>query len=198
VTVPAGHTPLSQDFAPRRVMGRAARVGPATAAPEAMTALWRAHGSALLTYAFTLTLGDWYRAEDIVQETLVRAWRYPDVVGTGLGPVRPWLMTVARHIAIDMWRSRARAEAAEVIIDDKQANLPDPAERIERMLTALDVQALLVRLSPGHRQVIIELYYRDHSVSETAKILGLRPGTVKSRWHYSLQQLRRTIAASAA
>ena len=66
------------------------------------------------------------------------------------------------------------------------------------MLTALNVQALLIRLSPGHRQVIIEMYYRDRSVSETAKILGLRPGTVKSRWHYSLQQLRRTIAASAA
>jgi RNA polymerase sigma-70 factor (ECF subfamily) len=198
VTVAAGNTPLSQDLAPERVTGRAASTGSATAAPEAMTALCRAHGGALLKYALKLTLGDWYRAEDIVQETLVRAWRYPDIVGTGYGPVRSWLMTVARHIAIDMWRSRARTEAAEVIIDDGHADLPDPAERIELTLIALDMLALLARLSPGHRQVIIEIYYRDHSISETAEILGLPPGTVKSRRHYSLRQLQRAITTSAA
>jgi RNA polymerase sigma-70 factor, ECF subfamily len=198
VTVAAGNTPLSQDLAPKRVTGHAAGAGSATAAPEAMTALCRAHGSALLKYALKLTLGDWYRAEDIVQETLVRAWRYPDIVGTGHGPVRSWLMTVARHIAIDMWRSRAHAEAAEVIMNDRHADLPDPAERIEWTLIALDLQAQVARLSPGHRQVIIEMYYRDHSVSETAEILGVPPGTVKSRRHYGLRQLQRTIAASAA
>jgi RNA polymerase sigma-70 factor, ECF subfamily len=198
VTVAAGNTPLSQDLAPERVTGRAAGAGSATAAPEAMTALWRAHGSALLNYALKLTRGDWYRAEDIVQETLMRAWRYPDIVGTGHGQVRSWLMTLTRHIAIDMWRSRAHAEAAEVIISDKHADLPDPAERIERTLSALYIQALLADLSPGHRQVIIEMYYRDHSVSETAEILGVPPGTVKSRRHYGLRQLQRTIAASAA
>jgi RNA polymerase sigma-70 factor (ECF subfamily) len=155
-----------------------------------MTALWRAHGSALIQFALKLTLGDRYRAEDIVQETLLRAWYHPEIVGTGHLSVRPWLLTVTRHVAIDMWRSRARAEAAEAIVDNRQADIPDPAEPFEHALIALDLRAVLAQLSPGHRQVIIEMYYRDHSVAETAKILGIPPGTVKSRCCYGLRRLR--------
>lgn len=167
----------------------------ATAGSEAMTALWRAHGGALLQFALKLTLGDWYRAEDIVQETLVRAWRHPEIVGTGYGPVRPWLLTVTRHIAIEMWRSRSRAEKAEAIIAAIDARLPDPAEPIEQVVTALDVRAVLAQLSPVHRRVIVEMYYRDHSVAETAEILGIPPGTVKSRSSNGLRRLRRAIAS---
>src|SRR5437868_8786108 len=72
-------------------MAAAATPGPATAGSEAMAALWRAHGSALIQFALKLTLGDWYRAEDIVQETLLRAWYHPEIVGTGHIAVRPWL-----------------------------------------------------------------------------------------------------------
>jgi RNA polymerase sigma-70 factor (ECF subfamily) len=170
----------------------AATPAPATAGSEAMTALWRTHGSALLQFALKLTLGDWYRAEDIVQETMVRAWRHPEVVGAG--HIRPWLLTVTRHAAIDMWRSRARAEAAEAMIGDVHDRLPDPAEPIDQAVIALDMRAALAQLSPRHRQVIIEMYYRGHSVAETAEILGIPPGTVKSRCCYGLRRLRRAIA----
>jgi RNA polymerase sigma-70 factor (ECF subfamily) len=89
--------------------------------------------------------------------------------------------------------SEITTEAAEVIAGERYADLPDPREFVERSITALDVQAALARLSLGHRQVIIEIYYRDRSVSETAEILGIPPGTVKSRRHYSLGQLRRAM-----
>lgn len=193
---PAGSVP-----GPRSGLGltqsRAATPGAATAASEAMTALWRAHGSALLYFALKLTLGDWYRAEDIVQETLVRAWRHPEIVGAGNTVVRPWLLTVTRHIAIDMWRARSRAEAAEAFVDYLYTELPDPAEPIEQAVAALDIRAVLAKLSPGHRQVIIELYYRGHSVAETAEILGIPQGTVKSRSCYGLRRLRDALTHPA-
>jgi RNA polymerase sigma-70 factor, ECF subfamily len=175
------------------VSGRPVGPGPGTADDEAISELWQAHGAALLRFALKLTLGDKQRAEDIVQETLVRAWRHPEVVGTGQTAIRPWLFTVTRHIAIDMWRARSRSEAAEEIIDDRHADLPDRDEPIERAVTALDVRAALALLSPEHRQVLEELYFRGRSVAETADILGIPAGTVKSRSYYGLRQLRRTV-----
>ena len=176
------------------IAGQEHERGAATADDEAIGELWKAHGPSLLRFALKLTLGDLQRAEDIVQETLVRAWRHPEVVGSGRTPIRGWLFTVTRHIAIDMWRARSRSEAAEEVIDDRHAELPDPVELIEQTVDALDVQAALDLLSPEHRQVITEMYFRGHSVAETAEILGIPLGTVKSRSYYALRTLRRVTA----
>jgi len=48
----------------------------------------------------------------------------------------------------------------------------------------------LDRVSPEHREVLVELYYRGRSMAETAKELGVPPGTVKSRSYYALRALR--------
>ena len=164
-----------------------------TAAPEPVSELWRNHRNALMRFACKLTLGDWQRAEDIVQETLLRAWRHPEVLGTGRGPIRPWLFTVARRVAIDMWRARAHTEE---IADGNQPDMPDPSDCIEQTITGLDVRAALGTLSAPHRQVIVEIYYNNRSVAETSRLLGIPPGTVKSRAHYATRQLRRVLATS--
>lgn len=169
--------------------------GAATADDEAIRELWLTHGTALTRFALKLTLGDRQRAEDIVQETLVRAWRHPEVVARGQRAIRPWLFTVTRHVAIDMWRARSRADE---IIDDAQTDRPDPAEPIEQAVTALDVRAALAQLSPEHRQVIVAMYYQGWSVAETATRLGIPEGTVKSRSYYGLRQLRRVLSPASA
>ncbi len=99
-----------------------------TADSEAMREVWQRHGAVLMKFALRLTRGDKQRAEDIVQEALVRAWRHPEVVGSGQQPIRSWLFTITRHVAIDMWRARSRTEE---ILDDEYDNLPDPTEPIE-------------------------------------------------------------------
>jgi RNA polymerase sigma-70 factor, ECF subfamily len=172
--------------------------GAAVTGDEAMGELWQAHGAALRRFALKLTLGDRQRAEDIVQETLLRAWRHPEVVGSGRSAIRSWLFTVTRHIAIDMWRARRSSEAAEEVIDDRHIDLPSPVEVIEQVVDALDVRAALAQLSPEHRGVITEMYFRGHSVTETAEILGIPAGTVKSRSYYALRILRRTVVPRPA
>ena len=67
-------------------------------------ALYAEHGGALLRYALHLTGGDRQRAEDLVQETIVRAWRHPDALSDR--PARPWLFAVARNLAVDAHRAR--------------------------------------------------------------------------------------------
>src|SRR5262245_6337259 len=108
VLVPSAATPPTASAQPLPVT-------PEVADEDAITEPWHAHGAALTRFALKLTLGERQRAEDIVQETLVRAWRHPEVVAAGTSAIRPWLFTVTRHVAIDMWRGRSRTEE---VIDD--------------------------------------------------------------------------------
>src|SRR4051794_41714517 len=72
----------------------------------ALRRLWDEHAGALLAYCVRLTGGDRGRAEDVVQETLLQAWRHPEALDPARGSARPWLLTVARRLVIDQWRGR--------------------------------------------------------------------------------------------
>ena len=140
-------------------------------------------------YALALRLcgGDRHRAEDLAQETMLRAWQHPPALDPNRGSVRAWLFTTARHLAIDAWRRR-QARVGEVISED----LPElPAEdEAERAVEAWTIAEALARLSSAHREVLVECFYRGRSVAEAAIHLGVPPGTVKSRTHYAMRALR--------
>jgi len=154
---------------------------------KGLRALYDAHASVLLAYAIRLTGGDRARAEDIVQETLVRAWRNLDRLDDSVAPVRPWLFTVAQRVAIDAHRAR-RARPTEVG-DEMLAVLP-ALDELEGTLDRIVVTEALDSLSVEHRAVIVETYYRGRSVAETAEVLRIPPGTVKSRCYYALRALK--------
>jgi RNA polymerase sigma-70 factor (ECF subfamily) len=67
----------------------------------------------------------------------------------------------------------------------------DHSEAVVDRMVVLDA---LDTLSAGHRDVLVELYFRGRSVTEAASVLGIPPGTVKSRTHHALRQLRETIS----
>ena len=100
----------------------------------------------LLAYALRLIDGDRSRAEDIVQETLVRAWRHLDRLDEDAGPVRPWLFTVAQHLAIDAHRAR-RARPPEVG-EAALASVPD-LDQVEGALDRIIVTDALQRAVAG-------------------------------------------------
>ena len=158
---------------------------------EGLRALYDGHAPVLLAYALRLTGGDRARAEDIVQETLVRAWRNLDRLDESAGPVRPWLFTVAQRLAIDAHRAR-RARPPEVG-DAALAAVPS-LDELEATLDRIIVTDALDALSREHRAVIVETYYRGRSVAEAAQVLGIPPGTVKSRCYYALRALKLALA----
>jgi RNA polymerase sigma-70 factor (ECF subfamily) len=121
-----------------------------------------------------------------VQETLVRAWRHPEVLDQASGSARGWLFTVARRLLIDEWRS-AHARHELPAADPPERATPD---RTDQVLESWLVADALARLSTEHRAVIVECYYRGLSVAEAALRLGVPAGTVKSRTHYALRALR--------
>jgi RNA polymerase sigma-70 factor (ECF subfamily) len=158
---------------------------------EGLRALYDGHAPVLLAYALRLTSGDRARAEDIVQETLVRAWRNLDRLDERAGPVRPWLFTVAQRVAIDAHRAR-RARPPETG-DAALASVP-ALDEMEPALDRIIVSDALDSLSREHRAVIVETYYRGRSVAEAASVLGIPPGTVKSRCYYALRALKLALA----
>ncbi len=150
-----------------------------------MVEIHRDHAPALWRYVLGLTSGDRGRAEDVVQETLLRAWRTPQVLDNTHGSSRAWLFTVARRIVIDEWRKgRSRTEFPT-------ADLPERAtpDATDRVLESWLVADALRSLSIEHRQVIVECYYRSRSIAEAAEALGIPEGTVKSRCHYAVRAL---------
>ncbi len=164
-------------------------------ADEALVrSVYEEHGRALLAYATRLT-GDRAAAEDVVQETLVRAWKHPEVLVNGKGSVRGWLLTVARNIVTDRVRARAArpAEVAESPVTPAVSR--DHADSVVDSLVVLEA---LDQLSGHHRDVLVELYFRGSSVTEAARVLGIPPGTVKSRSHHALRALREVFGAHRA
>ncbi|MER5768560.1 sigma-70 family RNA polymerase sigma factor [Streptomyces sp. NPDC001985] len=149
-------------------------------------ALYEEHGRALLAYAQRLT-GDRSAAEDVVQETLIRAWKHPDSLVNGKGSVRGWLLTVARNIVTDRFRAKA-ARPTEVA--ESPSNGPVEQDHAEAVVDSMVVMEALDRLSSDHREVLLEIYFQGRTVAEAAKTLGIPPGTVKSRSHYALKALR--------
>lgn len=152
-------------------------------------ALYAEHGRALLGYANRLTGGDRQRAEDIVQETLLRAWQHPQAFSPERqGTVRAWLFTVARNLSIDGSRARA-ARPAEV--EDPQGWEPSAIDaELDGVLNRMEVSEAMERLSPQHREVIREIYFADRSVAQASADLGVPEGTIKSRCYYALRALR--------
>jgi len=161
---------------------------------ESMNELWRIHSVGLKRFALKLTLGNHYRAEEIIQETLVRAWRHPEIVDGHAETIRPWLFTVARNVAIDLWRTRSRHDD---IVVSRFPDRPNAVEGIDQAITAMDVRAALAQLTPEHRRVIVEVYYQGRSVTEVAELLSIPEGTVKSRTYYGLRQLKRLLSAAS-
>ena len=154
---------------------------------EVLRTLHAEHGDALFAHAVRLCDGDRQRAEDLVQETLLRAWRHPEALDPDRGSARAWLFTTARHLAIDAWRRRT-ARVGEVITDALPE--PPPVDETERAVEAWTIADALGKLSEPHRRVIVECFYRGRSVAEAASVIGVPPGTVKSRTHYAMRALR--------
>jgi RNA polymerase sigma-70 factor (ECF subfamily) len=164
-------------------------------ADAAFRSLYAEHGPALLRLATTLTGGDRGRAEDLVQETMLRAWTHRSNLDMQHRPPRAWLITVARHLAVDAHRARC-ARPQEVQLEEHLA--PAGTQRADGCIDEVGVRAAIATLPGPRRQVLAEVYYRDRSVAATARILQIPPGTVRSRTFYGLRAVRRALAAHDA
>ena len=143
----------------------------------------------LVGFVLPFVNGDLQAAEDVVQETMLRGWQH----ATELSPehARSWLHTVARNIAISTYHRRRRSRPREVPLDENALPLVD--DGLDRVADGWLVANALNSISPQHRGVIAELFYRRRSVAEVAELLDIPEGTVRSRCFYGLRALRKEL-----
>jgi RNA polymerase sigma-70 factor, ECF subfamily len=159
------------------------------AADDLVTKLYRDNGPFVLSYVTGL-LKDRYLAEDVVQETMLRAWRHCAQFSEEKGSVRGWLVRVAHNIAMDKVRMR-RSRPTEVAEDAAPEALV--ADHADAVVTSLHIRNVLGRLNRGHRDVLELVYLNGFTAREAAARLGIPEGTAFSRSYYALRILRREL-----
>jgi RNA polymerase sigma factor (sigma-70 family) len=141
-------------------------------------------------FVLRLTGGDRQFAEDVVQETMVRAWREAGRLDQSGPSLMPWLAAVARRIVID--EHRRRNARPRVTDDGTIADTPvdDDTEATELRVAIADAMR---QLTSSHRQILSETFLQDQTVNQAAKSLGIPVGTAKSRVFYALRTLETVL-----
>ena len=166
---------------------------------QAVGAAYEAHGAEI--YRFALRgLGDPGAAEDVVQETFLRAWRAADRYDPSLAGLRVWLFAIARNTMIDHHRSSRTGRLHLVDLTDPDL---DPSletgrtgrtdDTTDQVLHGWVVQEALHRLSPEHRVALVETHLKDRPYAEVAAEQGVPVGTLRSRVFYGLKAMRVTM-----
>jgi RNA polymerase sigma-70 factor, ECF subfamily len=129
-------------------------------------------------------------ADDIVQETFIRAWHHLPQLSADDRPIRPWLFRVARNLLIDANRA---AKARPMTVPGQAAGELGTDSGLEEILDRQLVSDALQHLSPAHQTVLVETFYRGGTLATVARELGIPHGTARSRLHYALDAMRKQI-----
>jgi RNA polymerase sigma-70 factor (ECF subfamily) len=159
---------------------------------EALREIYADNATALRAYVRRFTTDA--QADDIVQETFIRAWRHLDRLRTDDRPIRPWLIQVARHLLTDVARHDRRRP--KTIADEATMAAVGVDGGLDRVLDQQVLLQALKRLPSGQLAVLIESWVYGASVDATADYLGIPSGTARSRLHYARRALRNHLAAT--
>ena len=150
---------------------------------------WVAESRLALRRTAYLLCGDWFLADDLVQETLARMFAVWDRV-TRSGPPDAYARRVLTRLVVDQTRRPSRRESAVAELPDR-ASVPDPAF-VDG--DGPDVIAALQAVPAGQRAVLVLRYWEDRSIEETARLIGTTEGNVKSQASRGLTALRAALA----
>ncbi|MFI6079018.1 sigma-70 family RNA polymerase sigma factor [Actinoplanes sp. NPDC051343] len=159
---------------------------------ERIASLKARHGRPLFDFLVRLTYGQRHLAEDLLQETMIRAWCNLDRMPADDDGTRRWLFVVARRIAIDAARMR---QVRPTEVDLMDFDVVSSANPTTDTVLATDALRCAIRgLTPEQRMILNELYVHGSSTQETADRLGMPLGTVKSRTFHALRHLREAMS----
>ena len=150
---------------------------------DQMDHLYREAGPAVLAY-FRHQPALAGAAEDLLQDTFVRALRHRDRLDGAISQ-RAYLFGIARHVGLDALR---RQKPVEEFVEP----LVSPVSREDARLEPM--RAAIAGLPPAQRETLLLKLQQELSYEEIAEVLAIPVGTVRSRLHHAVLQLRQTLA----
>jgi RNA polymerase sigma-70 factor (ECF subfamily) len=163
--------------------------GFATGDPDAAAGFVRRFQSRVYGLAVTI-LGDAKAAEDVAQETFVRAWRHASTYDARRGAVSSWLLTIARNLALDRARLKGSQPVDPDILASQLEGGGDDDDEATRIADRDRLRGLLVALPPPQRRALVLATYFGRTAKEISEMDGTPIGTVKTRIRDALLKLR--------
>ncbi len=164
--------------------------------PDAAAAFIRRHQTRVCGLARTI-VGDTGLAEDIAQETFLRAWRHAPAYDPRKGSVATWLLTITRNLAVDSLRMRRSQPVDPELLSalGEPATGPDgsPAGTAETQVEVARVRAALDGLTEGQRRALLLAALGGRTAKEISETEGIPVGTAKTRIRSGLLKLRDTL-----
>ncbi len=165
----------------------------------AFAALTERYLPAVYAFAFRL-VGGKEAAEDVAQETFVKAWKNLKRFKKG-AKMKTWLFSIARNTAIDDLRKKRPKLFGELGGNDDRSEfeqrLPDDAPdaeiRFDESIATEALEEALAKLAPMYREIILLHYHESLTLQEVAETLGIPVNTVKSRDRRALAALRKLL-----
>jgi RNA polymerase sigma-70 factor (ECF subfamily) len=133
-------------------------------------------------------VGDEMLTEDLVNEVFVEVWRNAHRF-QGNSEVSTWILAIARFKALSSLRRRKDDELDDVEAAAIQDTSDDPEISLQKKNRVTILRECMSHLSPDHREIIDNVYYREKSVDEVAEIVGVPRNTVKTRIYYARKHM---------
>ncbi len=159
----------------------------------------RRHAAAVTGVAYQV-VRDRSVAEDVAQETFLRAWRAAATYDPRRGSARTWLLSISRNAAIDLVRVRRAAPlspgaVAALLAGDSIGAAPD--DRLVAEADAAEVRRALDRLTDEQRRALLLAAVAGRSAAEVGEIEGIPLGTAKTRIRAALMRMRDSLEVEA-
>lgn len=133
-------------------------------------------------------------AEDLLSEVFLEVWRSADRFDAR-SQVSTWILGIARYKALSSLRQRSFDALDEDTYETIEDSADDPESSLQKMERSVLLQGCLQQLSPAHREVLDLIYYHEQSIEDVARIIGVPPGTVKTRAFHARKRIAELMAA---
>ena len=131
-------------------------------------------------------------AEDLLQDTFVKIWKNIDSYDEGKGSLYTWMLNIARFTSIDHVRTKQHRNLQQTVSEDI-LQFDTTVNKTNTAIDPIGLRATVHKLEQKYREVIDIIYFYGYTYDETAKLLDLPVGTVKTRARKALQILRNQL-----